>query len=137
MITVYLFFFFFKQKTAYEMRISDWSSDVCSSDLAMFVADGSEAAEAAIKLARQYHVERGEPSRHRVIARRQSYHGNTLGALSAGGNVARRALYQHYLLDWRHLDRKSDGSGKSVSARVDVGGRRTLKKKKYKNRPNT
>src|SRR3546814_1792879 len=103
MITVYLFFFFFKQKTAYEMRISDWSSDVCSSDLAMFVADGSEAAEAAIKLARQYHVERGEPSRHRVIARRQSYHGNTLGALSAGGNVARRALYQPYLLDWSHI----------------------------------
>ncbi|HEY9568764.1 MAG TPA: aspartate aminotransferase family protein, partial [Thalassobaculum sp.] len=92
---------------------------------AMFVADGSEAAEAAIKLARQYHVERGEPSRHRVIARRQSYHGNTLGALSAGGNVARRALYQPYLLDWSHIapcypyrDRRHDETEEQYGRRV-------------------
>jgi adenosylmethionine-8-amino-7-oxononanoate aminotransferase len=66
---------------------------------AMFVSSGSEAVEAALKLARQYHVERGEPGRARVIARRQSYAGNTLGALSAGGNQARRALYAPLLID--------------------------------------
>lgn len=62
-----------------------------------FVSGGSEANEAAIKLARQYFVEIGQPERHRFIARRQSYHGNTLGALAAGGNMARRALYQPLL----------------------------------------
>ena len=60
---------------------------------AYFVSGGSEAVEAALKLARQYFVEIGQPGRTRIIARRQSYHGNTLGALSAGGNLARRALY--------------------------------------------
>ncbi|MEM6849466.1 MAG: aspartate aminotransferase family protein, partial [Pseudomonadota bacterium] len=64
-----------------------------------FVSGGSEAAEAAIKLARQYHLERGEPKRYRVIARRQSYHGNTLGALAAGGNEWRRAPYAPLLTD--------------------------------------
>ncbi|MBT6543515.1 MAG: aminotransferase class III-fold pyridoxal phosphate-dependent enzyme, partial [Rhodobacteraceae bacterium] len=54
------------------------------------VSGGSEATEAALKLARQYHVERQEPQRKHVIARRQSYHGNTLGSLAAGGNVFRR-----------------------------------------------
>ncbi len=64
---------------------------------AWFCSSGSEATEAALKLARQYHVERGQPGRTRVIARTQSYHGNTLGALAAGGNMARRALYQPIL----------------------------------------
>jgi adenosylmethionine-8-amino-7-oxononanoate aminotransferase len=66
---------------------------------ALFVSSGSEAVEAAIKLARQYHVERGEPARTRLIARRQSYAGNTLGALAAGGNPARRQLYGPLLQD--------------------------------------
>lgn len=60
---------------------------------AYFVSGGSEAVEASLKLARQYWVEVGQPRRARIIARRQSYHGNTLGALSAGGNAQRRALY--------------------------------------------
>src|SRR6516164_5108136 len=60
---------------------------------AYFVSGGSEAVEASIKLARQYFVERGEPRRQHFIARRQSYHGNTLGALAAGGNAWRRAPY--------------------------------------------
>lgn len=64
---------------------------------AYFVSSGSEGMEAALKLARQYHVERGEPQRRNVIARRQSYHGNTLGALAAGGNMMRRALYEPIL----------------------------------------
>lgn len=60
---------------------------------AYFVSGGSEAIEASIKLARQYFIERGEPHRQHFIARRQSYHGNTLGALAAGGNAWRRAPY--------------------------------------------
>jgi len=60
---------------------------------AYFVSGGSEAIEAAIKLARQYFIEIGQPQRQRFIARRQSYHGNTLGALAAGGNAWRREPY--------------------------------------------
>lgn len=60
---------------------------------AYLVSGGSEAVEASIKLARQYFLERGEPARQRFIARRQSYHGNTLGALAAGGNAWRREPY--------------------------------------------
>ncbi|MET4255887.1 adenosylmethionine-8-amino-7-oxononanoate aminotransferase [Bradyrhizobium sp. S3.12.5] len=60
---------------------------------AYFVSGGSEAIEASIKLARQYFIERGESQRQHFIARRQSYHGNTLGALAAGGNAWRRAPY--------------------------------------------
>ena len=58
-----------------------------------FVSGGSEAVEAALKMARQYFVEAGQPQRGHVIARRQSYHGNTLGALAAGGSAARRKPY--------------------------------------------
>jgi adenosylmethionine-8-amino-7-oxononanoate aminotransferase len=60
---------------------------------AYLVSGGSEAIEASIKLARQYFLERGQPQRQRFIARRQSYHGNTLGALAAGGNAWRREPY--------------------------------------------
>jgi adenosylmethionine-8-amino-7-oxononanoate aminotransferase len=60
---------------------------------AYFVSSGSEAIEASIKLARQYFIERGEPRRAHFVARRQSYHGNTLGALAAGGNAWRREPY--------------------------------------------
>src|SRR6266852_2331239 len=60
---------------------------------AYFVSGGSEAIEASIKLVRQYFIEIGQPQRQRFIARRQSYHGNTLGALSAGGNAWRREPY--------------------------------------------
>src|SRR5258706_1785990 len=60
---------------------------------AYFVSGGSEAIEASIKLARQYFLESGQPQRQHFIARRQSYHGNTLGALSAGGNAWRREPY--------------------------------------------
>ncbi|WP_372617233.1 aspartate aminotransferase family protein [Falsiroseomonas sp.] len=62
-------------------------------------SSGSEATEAALKLARQFHVEHGQPQRSRFIARRQSYHGNTLGALAASGNAMRRALYMPILAD--------------------------------------
>ncbi|MFO1050283.1 MAG: aspartate aminotransferase family protein [Geminicoccaceae bacterium] len=68
-----------------------------------FVSGGSEAIEAALKLARQYAVERGEPQRRRFIARRQSYHGNTLGALAVGHNPGRRALYEPLLMPVEHV----------------------------------
>jgi len=68
-----------------------------------FVSGGSEATEAAIKLARQYFIEKGEPQRSRLIARRQSYHGNTLGALAAGGNEWRRAQFAPLLIDVSHI----------------------------------
>lgn len=69
-----------------------------------FVSGGSEAVEAAIKLARQYFVERDEPARDRVIARKQSYHGNTLGALGAGGNQWRRKPFAALLAETSHID---------------------------------
>ncbi|MDH4276556.1 MAG: aspartate aminotransferase family protein [Acidimicrobiia bacterium] len=72
-------------------------------DRVYFVSGGSEAVESAIKAARQYFVERGDPRRRHVIARRQSYHGNTLGALAAGGNVARRAPYHPLLVENSHI----------------------------------
>ena len=68
-----------------------------------FVSGGSEAVEAALKLARQYFVETGQPARRHVIARRQSYHGNTLGALAAGGNAWRRQIYDPILVETSHI----------------------------------
>ena len=68
------------------------------------VSGGSEAIEAALKMARQYFVERGQPERRHVIARRQSYHGNTLGALAAGGNEWRRAPFSPLLIETHHID---------------------------------
>ena len=68
-----------------------------------FVTGGSEAVEAALKLARQYFVEKGEPQRRYLIARKQSYHGNTLGALAVGGNQARRKQFEPLLIDVAHV----------------------------------
>ena len=73
-------------------------------DRVYFVSGGSEANEAAIKLARQYFIEIGQPERHKLIARQQSYHGNTLATLSAGGNVWRRKPYEPLLTDVSHID---------------------------------
>lgn len=70
---------------------------------AYFVSGGSEAVEAALKLARQYFVEIGQPQRRHFIARRQSYHGNTLGALAVGGNAWRRAQFAPLLVDVTHV----------------------------------
>lgn len=68
------------------------------------VSGGSEAVEAALKMARQHFVERGEPGRRHFIARRQSYHGNTLGALAVGGNAWRRAQFAPILIDGSYID---------------------------------
>lgn len=74
-----------------------------SLEKAYFVSGGSEAVEAALKLARQYFVEKGEPQRRYLIGRRQSYHGNTLGALAVGGNAWRRQQFQPLLVDVSHV----------------------------------
>src|SRR3546814_2777671 len=88
-----LLFFFFKQKTAYEMRISDWSSDVCSSDL------GDDAAAHRVPEGRQHEQRRADDERR-----------------DRDPQIDR--------------DRKSVVEGKSVSVRVDLGGRRIIKKKR-------
>ena len=92
---------------------------------AYFVSGGSEGVEAALKLARQYYVETGQPERRRFIARRQSFHGNTLGALAVGGNAWRRQLYLPLLIEATHIapcyayrDRKADESDESYGVRV-------------------
>ncbi|WP_346432615.1 aspartate aminotransferase family protein [Pseudohoeflea coraliihabitans] len=72
-------------------------------DRVWLVSGGSEAIEAALKLARQYFIEVGQPTRHRVIARRQSYHGNTLGALASGGNMWRRQPFDPLLMPSSHI----------------------------------
>lgn len=72
-------------------------------DRVYLVSGGSEAIEAALKLARQYYVEKGEPNRKAIIARQQSYHGNTLGALAAGGNKWRRDQFAPLLIDTHHI----------------------------------
>lgn len=85
---------------------------------AYFCSSGSEGMEAAIKMARQYFLEAGQPQRTRFIARRQSYHGNTLGALSAGGNAMRRKPYapilspafSHVSPCYAYRDRRDDES---------------------------
>jgi adenosylmethionine-8-amino-7-oxononanoate aminotransferase len=90
-----------------------------------FVSGGSEAIEAALKMARQYFVAVGEPERRVFIARRQSYHGNTLGALAVGGNEPRRQLYEPLLIDVQHIapcyayrDQRVDESADGYGARL-------------------
>ena len=69
-----------------------------------FVDNGSAAVETALKMARQYQIERGTPRRSRVISRRQSYHGNTLGALAVSGNLGRRAPYEPFLFESSRIE---------------------------------
>jgi adenosylmethionine-8-amino-7-oxononanoate aminotransferase len=90
-----------------------------------FVSGGSEAVESALKMARQYFVERGEPQRCQFIARRQSYHGNTLGALAVGGNRWRRSQFEPLLADVHHVspcyayrDQRDDESERHYSKRL-------------------
>ena len=94
---------FFSSKPAEELAsiLSKKAPD--GLDKVYFVSGGSEAIEAAIKLARQYYVESGENQREHIISRRQSYHGNTLGALAVGGNIWRRKQFAPLLIDISHI----------------------------------
>jgi len=89
------------------------------------VSSGSEAMESTLKLARQYFLETGEPARHRVIARRQSFHGNTLGALATGGNMWRREPFAPLMIETSHIapcyeyrDRQSHETAQQYGLRV-------------------
>jgi len=93
-------------------------------DKAYFVSGGSEAVEAAVKLARQYFVERGAPERFRIVARRQSYHGNTLGALAAGGNEWRREMFAPLLTDVTHIAPCFAYRGRAPDESEEAYGRR-------------
>ena len=90
-----------------------------------FVSGGSEAIEAALKLARQYFVERGEPQRRHLIARRQSYHGITLGALAVGGRARQRKQFAPLLIETHHVspvyeyrERRADETPKAYGERL-------------------
>ncbi len=94
-------------------------------EMVYFLSGGSEAIEAALKMARQYFIEVGQPSRTRFIARRQSYHGNTLGALAIGGNVWRREPFKEMLIETNHIspcyayrDKRNDESEAEYGRRV-------------------
>ncbi len=89
-----------------------------------FVSGGSEGVEAALKMAVQYHAERGKPTKSRVIARWQSYHGNTLGALSAGGNRWRRAQFASLLIDISHIGECYAYRGQRADETPEAYGRR-------------
>jgi adenosylmethionine-8-amino-7-oxononanoate aminotransferase len=90
-----------------------------------FVSGGSEAIEAALKLARQYFVERGQPQRQYVVARRQSYHGVTLGALAVGGRDWQRTAFAPLLIKTHHVspvyeyrDRRLDETPQAYGERL-------------------
>lgn len=94
-------------------------------DRVYFVSGGSEGVEAALKMARQYFIETGAPARRNVVTRRQSYHGNTLGALAAGGNQWRREPFEPLLFQTHHIspcyeyrDRRTDESLAAYGLRV-------------------
>ena len=90
-----------------------------------YVSGGSEAIEAALKIARQYFVERGEPQRRHLIARRQSYHGITMGALAIGGRERQRKPFAPLLIETHHVspvydyrERRTDETPKAYGERL-------------------
>ncbi|MBS3997637.1 MAG: aspartate aminotransferase family protein [Hydrogenophaga sp.] len=113
--------------TAVAEELADLLIDTAPAGMshAYFVSGGSEAVEAALKMARQYFVEIGQPQRRHFIARRQSYHGNTLGALAVGGNAWRREQFQPILIDVTHVapcyeyrDRRADETAEQYGQRL-------------------
>ncbi len=94
---------FFTSEPAEELADKLIANAPGSLDRVYLVSGGSEAMESALKLARQYMLELGEPGRRHVIARRQSYHGNTLGALATGGNLWRREPFSPLLMETHHI----------------------------------
>jgi adenosylmethionine-8-amino-7-oxononanoate aminotransferase len=93
---------------------------------AYFVSGGSEAVEAALKMARQYCVETGQPQRRHFIARRQSYHGNTLGALAVGGNEWRRRQFAPLLIDVTHVSPCYEYRGRAPGETAEAYGQRLV-----------
>ena len=96
-------------------------------DHVFYVSGGSEAIEAALKLARQYFVERGEPHRRHVIARRQSYHGVTLGALAVGGREWQRRQFAPLLIETHHVSPVYEYRGRGPHETVEAYGERLVR----------
>ena len=116
---------FFSTEVAERLADTLIASAPSGTSHAYLVSGGSEAIEAALKLARQYFVEKGEPQRARFIARRNSYHGNTLGALAVGGNQWRRRQFAPLLIDVEHVsstyayrDQRDDESAEQYGERL-------------------
>ena len=116
---------FFSTEVAEQLADTLIASAPGGTSHAYLVSGGSEAMEAALKLARQYFVEKGEPQRARFIARRNSYHGNTLGALAVGGNQWRRRQFAPLLIDVEHVsptyayrDQRDDESAEQYGERL-------------------
>jgi adenosylmethionine-8-amino-7-oxononanoate aminotransferase len=84
-------------------KLQDWCPAGMGQTRTWFASSGAEANEAALKLAYQYHWERGEPTRHKIVGRWQSYHGNSIGALSMSGRTAWRSMHSSNLLDFPHI----------------------------------
>jgi adenosylmethionine-8-amino-7-oxononanoate aminotransferase len=116
---------FFTTRVAEELADDLAAHAPAGIDHVLFVSGGSEAVEAALKLARQYFVERGEPQRRYLIARRQSYHGVTLGALAVGGREWQRKAFAPLLIETHHVspvyeyrERRSDESASDYGERL-------------------
>lgn len=95
-----------------------------SIDRAYLVSGGSEAVESALKLARQYMLEIGQPERTRFVARRQSYHGNTLGALGTGGNLWRREPFDPVMVSASHISACYEYRGRDSKETAEAYGQR-------------
>lgn len=126
---------FFTSQAAEEL--ADFLAERAPGDLnhVYFLSGGSEAVEASLKLARQYFVETGQPERRIFIARRQSYHGNTLGALAIGGNEWRRKPFLPLLAQAHHVspcypyrDQRADESAEHYADRLAQELEDTLQK---------
>lgn len=87
----------------YAKELLDFAGKNFEGGAVYFTSGGSEAIETALKLARQYQVEAGQPKRHQILSRTQSYHGSTLGALSVSGNKRRREIYLPMVREFAHI----------------------------------
>ena len=87
----------------YARELLEFAGDNFREGAVYFTSGGSEAIETALKLARQYQVEAGQPKRHQILSRTQSYHGSTLGALSVSGNKRRREIYLPMVREFAHI----------------------------------
>lgn len=84
-------------------KLQNWTPAAMGETRSFFCSGGAEANEAALKIAYQYHWERGNPNKKKVVGRWQSYHGNTIGALSMSGRTTWRVMHSGYLLDFPHI----------------------------------
>ena len=87
----------------YAQELLDFAGEAFRGGAVFFTSGGSESIETALKLARQYQVEVGQPKRYQVLSRQQSYHGSTLGALSVSGNKRRREMYLPMVREFAHV----------------------------------